>query len=69
MAKLMFWPMRVPLSTAILSLMIHGPQLRERPDDEPRVRLPREPAEEEPETPIRGMVYPEAPFRLGPHLR
>eukprot|EP00971_Amphidinium_carterae_P295820 5875040-Amphidinium_carterae.1 len=46
-----------------------GPQLRERPEAEPRVRLPREPAENVPEVPVRGMVYPEAPFRLGPHLR
>eukprot|EP00971_Amphidinium_carterae_P330822 6464056-Amphidinium_carterae.1 len=46
-----------------------GPQLRERPEGEPRVRLPREPAEEEPEVPVRGMVYPEAPFRLANHLR
>eukprot|EP00971_Amphidinium_carterae_P187621 3723867-Amphidinium_carterae.1 len=46
-----------------------GPQLRERPETEPRVRLPKQPADEELEVPIRGMVYPEAPFRLGPHLR
>eukprot|EP00971_Amphidinium_carterae_P118267 2342994-Amphidinium_carterae.1 len=46
-----------------------GPNLRERPDEGPRARLPRQPAEEEPEVPVRGMVYPEAPFRLGPHLR
>eukprot|EP00971_Amphidinium_carterae_P196069 3890536-Amphidinium_carterae.1 len=46
-----------------------GPNLRERPDDEPRVRLPRHPAEEDPEVPVRGMVYPEAQFRLGSHLR
>eukprot|EP00971_Amphidinium_carterae_P342468 6481773-Amphidinium_carterae.1 len=42
-----------------------GPSLRERPDDEPRVKLPRQPAAEEPEVPVRGMVYPEAPFITG----
>eukprot|EP00971_Amphidinium_carterae_P314013 6241230-Amphidinium_carterae.1 len=36
--------------------------------EEPRVRLPRQPAEEEP-VPVRRTVYPEAPFRLGFHLR
>eukprot|EP00971_Amphidinium_carterae_P267236 5301162-Amphidinium_carterae.2 len=42
-----------------------GPRLR----DEPRIRLPREPVVEEPENPLRGMVFPEAPFQLGQHLR
>eukprot|EP00971_Amphidinium_carterae_P094705 1874297-Amphidinium_carterae.1 len=69
MGKLMSWPMLELRSMDALNLMTHGPQLRERPEEEPRVRLPKEPAEEAPETPIRGMVYPEAPFRLGPHLR
>eukprot|EP00971_Amphidinium_carterae_P206189 4091751-Amphidinium_carterae.1 len=46
-----------------------GPRLRERPEEEPRVKLPRQPAEVEPEVPVRGMVYPEAPFQLGQHLR
>eukprot|EP00971_Amphidinium_carterae_P023794 469064-Amphidinium_carterae.1 len=45
------------------------PQLCERPEDKPRVRLPAEVVEETPEVGPRGMVYPEAPFQLGPHLR
>eukprot|EP00971_Amphidinium_carterae_P228177 4526207-Amphidinium_carterae.1 len=39
-----------------------GPRLRERPDEEPRIRLPKEQVAEEPEVPLRGMVFPEAPF-------
>eukprot|EP00971_Amphidinium_carterae_P329168 6461467-Amphidinium_carterae.1 len=46
-----------------------GPKLRERPDEEPRIRLPREPVLEPPEVPLHGMVFPEAPFQLGQHLR
>eukprot|EP00971_Amphidinium_carterae_P041829 821958-Amphidinium_carterae.1 len=33
-----------------------GPHLREKPDEEPRVKLPRELVAEEPEVPLRGMV-------------
>eukprot|EP00971_Amphidinium_carterae_P116143 2301005-Amphidinium_carterae.3 len=44
-------------------------KLRERPEDEPQVRLPAEVAEETPVVvPTKGMVYLEAPL-LGPHLR
>eukprot|EP00971_Amphidinium_carterae_P179394 3558302-Amphidinium_carterae.1 len=43
-------------------------KFRERPEDEPRVRLPAEVAEEKPDVGPKGMVYPEAPFQLGPHL-
>eukprot|EP00971_Amphidinium_carterae_P151640 3005891-Amphidinium_carterae.7 len=46
-----------------------GLRLRERSDEEPRVRLPREPVAEEPKAPSRGMVFPEAPFQRGQHLR
>eukprot|EP00971_Amphidinium_carterae_P330180 6463058-Amphidinium_carterae.1 len=31
--------------------------------------MPREPVVEPPEVPLRGMVFPEAPFQLGQHLR
>eukprot|EP00971_Amphidinium_carterae_P247924 4923033-Amphidinium_carterae.1 len=48
-----------------------GPQRRERPKDEPRVKLPVEPvvAVEGPEVPIKGQVLPGAPFQIGPHQR
>eukprot|EP00971_Amphidinium_carterae_P259269 5144569-Amphidinium_carterae.1 len=41
-----------------------------RPDSEPRVGLPAEvPAENPADSGIVGMVFPEAPFQLGPHSR
>eukprot|EP00971_Amphidinium_carterae_P114653 2271596-Amphidinium_carterae.2 len=47
-----------------------GPQLRERPETEPRVRLPaKAPAEDTADTGLVGMVFPEAAFQLGPVLR
>eukprot|EP00971_Amphidinium_carterae_P119659 2370693-Amphidinium_carterae.1 len=46
-----------------------GPQLRERPDNEPRVRLPAEEVMETPAVGPKGMVFPEAPFQIGPDQR
>eukprot|EP00971_Amphidinium_carterae_P071872 1421549-Amphidinium_carterae.1 len=45
-----------------------GPQLWERPEDEPRARLLAEPVEEEPALLPGGMVFPETPFQLGQQL-
>eukprot|EP00971_Amphidinium_carterae_P328060 6459755-Amphidinium_carterae.2 len=46
-----------------------GPQLRERPYSEPRVKLQANAFAEEPaDTGIIGMFFPETPFQLGPHL-
>eukprot|EP00971_Amphidinium_carterae_P224845 4460539-Amphidinium_carterae.1 len=45
------------------------PLLRECPKSELRVRLPHEVPKETPELRIIGMVFPEAPFFIGPHLR
>eukprot|EP00971_Amphidinium_carterae_P078713 1557235-Amphidinium_carterae.1 len=46
-----------------------GPQFRERLETEPRVRLPAETPAEEADVGIVGMLYPEAPFHLGPRIR
>eukprot|EP00971_Amphidinium_carterae_P029094 572117-Amphidinium_carterae.2 len=51
---------------------LEGPQLPERPEDEPRVKLPAELAVEAPEVPVKllkGQAFPEAPFQIGPHQR
>eukprot|EP00971_Amphidinium_carterae_P208937 4145054-Amphidinium_carterae.4 len=45
-----------------------GPQLRERPEAEPRARLPAEPAVEPPVAQPRAQD-PDAPFQLGAHQR
>eukprot|EP00971_Amphidinium_carterae_P044488 874893-Amphidinium_carterae.3 len=46
-----------------------GPQLRERPDDEPRTRLPAEPAVEAPAVSGTEQDLSEAPFQVGTHPR
>eukprot|EP00971_Amphidinium_carterae_P287277 5702628-Amphidinium_carterae.3 len=82
--KLKSWPIKELLSMAHLflvlleqlgrlcceqSLRLVGPHLQERPDSEPRVRPPTVVPEEAPDAGIIGMVFPEAPFVLGPNQR
>eukprot|EP00971_Amphidinium_carterae_P070600 1396169-Amphidinium_carterae.1 len=54
----------------VKAVQLVGPQLRVRPDSEPRVRLPAEaPAEDPADSGIVGVVFLEAPCKLGRHLR
>eukprot|EP00971_Amphidinium_carterae_P335325 6471129-Amphidinium_carterae.1 len=45
-----------------------GPQLRERPEEQPRARLPAEPPFSPPAAPT-GVPATDAPFQLGEHKR
>eukprot|EP00971_Amphidinium_carterae_P291453 5786107-Amphidinium_carterae.2 len=45
-----------------------GPQLRERPEEQPRARLPAEPPVPTPVAPAQ-VLASDAPFQLGEHQR
>eukprot|EP00971_Amphidinium_carterae_P021974 433399-Amphidinium_carterae.1 len=45
-----------------------GPQLRERPEEQPRARLPAEPPVPRPAAPV-GVPAIDAPFQFGEHHR
>eukprot|EP00971_Amphidinium_carterae_P047036 926275-Amphidinium_carterae.1 len=65
--KVPFDPVVTGQGTAAHGLV--GVQLRERPETEPRVRLPAEPPVDESDVGIVGMVFLVATFQLGPHQR